>query len=270
VSSSSVLAYGLSVLTTPVLADKISQSQTAVSLWLKGCLPIGTLWPENTIPDHPARPEKPSLVEAREIQNPKRTAKTFGLGLNTVLLHNVAHIELTAVDMYWDTLLRFLPSDPSLATSVELQREFCGDFLAVISDEARHLEGALKRLHALGAEYGMLPCHKSLWDIGFATRLDLASRLALVPLVQEARGLDAGPRFVEQLSGANDNESAKLMQMIYEEEIRHVGAGMKWFRHVANSRGHTDIDLFFHTLVRSRKDHLLMVWHNFFKCQLVH
>lgn len=267
------------MLSTPILADKIRLSQEAVTLWNSRKLDLGIPptaaaaattttqqpaashlqtkardhgWQVPSLPDHPARPVKPRLVEPREIQSPKRTAKAHGLTLSQVLLHNVAHIELTAVDMYWDTLVRFAPSDPSLVGSPATQQEFCHDFLQVISDEARHLHGTLGRLHALGIDYGRLDCHKSLWDIGVATKDDLAARLALVPLVQEARGLDAGPRFVEQLSGANDHESMRLMQMIYEEEIRHVATGMKWFKHVAAFLNQPDLDLFFQTIVRKR------------------
>ena len=187
--AASVLRSGLAVLSTPVLAEKIRISQEAVQSWNRRELDIGTEMavamenkadidqdgrdrgtPLTPPPDFPARPVRPRLVEAREIQSPKQTAKSHGLTLAQVLLHNVAHIELTAVDMYWDTIVRFAPLDPALRGSAEIRREFCRDFIQVVGDEARHLDLTLRRMHDLGIEYGALDCHKSLWDVGIMTR----------------------------------------------------------------------------------------------------
>jgi uncharacterized ferritin-like protein (DUF455 family) len=137
------------------------------------------------------------------------------------LLHAVAHIELNAIDLAWDLIGRFAcPTRP---------RAFFDDWVRVADDEARHFGLLCARLSALGSQYGALPVHAGMWDSAYRTRHDLLARLAVVPLVLEARGLDVAPAMITGLTQANDEESARLLALILNEEIGHVATGWRWF-----------------------------------------
>lgn len=137
------------------------------------------------------------------------------------LLHALAHIELNAIDLAWDLIARFAGENPP--------REFFDDWIAVADEEATHHGLLAERLVALGAAYGDLPAHDGLWEAATVTAEDLLARLAVVPLVLEARGLDVTPAMIDRLERAGDTESAAVLRRIYEDEIAHVAAGRRWF-----------------------------------------
>jgi uncharacterized ferritin-like protein (DUF455 family) len=137
------------------------------------------------------------------------------------LLHAVAHIELNAIDLAWDLIARFAARD--------LPRDFFEDWVAVADQEATHHALVADRLATLGAAYGDLPAHDGLWQAAQATAHDLLARLAIVPLVLEARGLDVTPDMIEKLRRQGDAASAAVLETIYREEINHVAAGRRWF-----------------------------------------
>ncbi|OSX73172.1 hypothetical protein BU14_0371s0006 [Porphyra umbilicalis] len=172
-------------------------------------------------PPTPARPAAPTIVA-----HPP-SAKDSGVTAEVFYLHSLAHVELNAIDLAADTLSRFAappsPSDPPPP------RAFITDFVRIAADEARHFGWLSARLAALGVAYGDLPAHGLVWASADATRTDLAARLALGQLVQEARGLDAGPRLAGRLVGGGWAESAALVRAISAEEVPHVAAGVRWF-----------------------------------------
>ncbi len=145
------------------------------------------------------------------------------------LLHALAHIELNAVDLAWDLIARFGTAD--------LPRAFFDDWVGVAADEALHHALLAERLAALGGRYGDLPAHDGLWQSALDTRHDLLARLAVVPLVLEARGLDVTPAMIARLEAVGDPESQAVLQRIHADEIGHVAAGRRWFAHVAEARG---------------------------------
>ena len=53
----------------------------------------------------------------------------------------------------------------------------------------------------------------------------------------EARGLDASPGVKNKLISAGDLAAGRIMDIILEEEIGHVAAGNRWYRHVCKERG---------------------------------
>ena len=160
-------------------------------------------------------------------------------------MHAVAHIEFNAIDLAFDMVARFCAS-PEIE---EAQRgDFIGDWIGVGDDEARHFGMIADRLEEMGGAYGDLPAHNGLWEAAQATRGDLAARLAVAPLVLEARGLDVTPGMIERLVGAGDEESAALLRIIYDEEIGHVAAGSRWFRRLAAHRG-KEAETYFRDLV---------------------
>ncbi|RLO13176.1 hypothetical protein DYB28_001452 [Aphanomyces astaci] len=197
-------------------------------------------WSPNP-PDFPSRPPRPLLYDPKDMPSEK------GFPIPVAILHALAHIELGAMDNYWDTIVRFGPSQSD--GLCELPRAFYDDFLNVACDEARHFELVTGRLHELGSFYGQLPAHRALLAHAHNTQNCLAARLAVIPLVQEARGLDAGPRLVHKLKSLGDRESADIVAQIVFEERGHVSCGIKWFKHLCASTKRDPVG-YFHELVK--------------------
>lgn len=217
----SLAACGRAVLLQPDATSKISLTHAAFDAFTSGGLPVG----EDSAPDAPARPALPRLVPLREVPRQPQTQ----LSLAAFQMHLLAHIELNAVDLAWDTVVRY--------SHLPMPRKFFADFVRVADDEARHLGWCLQRLHELGTFYGAVDSHNALWEAAEATADDVLDRLVIVPCVQEARGLDAGPRLIERLKGAGDARSAAIVQRISSEEQAHVAVGVAWLHAVASSRG---------------------------------
>ena len=170
------------------------------------------------VPDRPGRPEKPELIAPRQV--PKRSLTTQKGRI--ALLHAIAHIELNAVDLALDIVARF--------SSEPVPKSFFDGWMRVAFEEAKHFRLVRDRLRQLGADYGDLPAHDGLWQAAHDTRNDLTARLAVVPLILEARGLDVTPALQAKMREAGDLESAAVLDVIYEDEKGHVAVGAKWFR----------------------------------------
>lgn len=183
---------------------------------------------ETIPPDRPARPDQPELRRPGDVPRRRINAGVKG---RVALLHALAHIELNAIDLAWDIIARFTGAQPPLP------KAFFDDWVAVADDEARHFTMLYKRLGELEATYGDLPAHDGLWEASQDTAGDLLARLAVVPLVLEARGLDVTPAMIAKLSSVGDQESADLLQIIHDDEITHVAAGKRWFDWLAEKRG---------------------------------
>ena len=177
------------------------------------------------MPDRPARPERPLLLPPGRM--PKRGRGQSERG-RIALWHALAHIEFAAIDLALDAAGRF---------GAEMGKAFTGDWLAVAADEAMHFVLLARRLRALGSWYGALPAHDGLWDAAFETRHDAAARLAVVPMVLEARGLDVTPPAIERLREAGDSAGARILERILDDEIRHVSVGAKHFFTLCRERG---------------------------------
>lgn len=225
-------AAALDVLGTGAATDKAAAAREMARLWRAGGLAVD--FPEPP-PDRPARPEQPQLLAPRDM--PRRRGR--GVATRVALLHAVAHIELNAIDLAADMVARFGPGMP---------RAFLDDWIAVADDEARHFLLLADRLAAHGAAYGDLPAHDGLWQSAAATAHDLATRLAVVPMVLEARGLDVTPAMIARLDSAGDSESADALRLILDEEVAHVAAGRHWFDWLCERRG-LDGAATFHHLV---------------------
>jgi len=156
--------------------------------------------------------------------------RAFGARAGRVaLLHALAHIELNAIDLAWDLVARF--------AGAGLPRGFFDDWVGVAGEEACHFQLLARRLAELGAGYGDLPAHDGLWEAAAATADDLLARLAVVPLVLEARGLDVTPEMAARLERVGDEESAEILRRIYRDEIGHVATGLRWFDQICVARG---------------------------------
>ena len=94
--------------------------------------------------------------------------------------------------------------------------------MGVADDEAKHFGWLTAALEREGFAYGDLPAHAGLLELASNTKSNLLARLAVVPLVQEARGLDAGPRLVQKLRSTRAFQSSVIVQQIVKEEENHV------------------------------------------------
>jgi uncharacterized ferritin-like protein (DUF455 family) len=214
----SVHAAAYTVLMMADPAMKVAATATLHADWRVGRLASGP-GPDARPPDPvpvPGRPERPQLVAPRDLaQRPLGTPAG-----RIALIHAVAHIEFNAINLALDAVYRW-PSMP---------REFHDDWLGVAADEARHFTMLADRLVELGAEYGELPAHNGLWEMAVRTADDLIARMALVPRVLEARGLDVTPGMIERLRRSGDARTVDLLEVILSEEVAHVAAGTRWFR----------------------------------------
>lgn len=201
--------------------EKVRRARAAARAWRRGMVAheFGVAMPER-----PARPERPELVPPNRMPKRGRGGSERG---RIAMLHALAHIEFGAIDLAFDMAGRFGAAFP---------RTFADDWLAVGADEAIHFVLLDRRLKALGCGYGALPAHDALWEAAEETAHDVLARLAVVPMVLEARGLDVTPATVERFEAAGDARSAAILGRIYSDEIRHVTIGTKWFKRVCESR----------------------------------
>ncbi|KAL4444897.1 hypothetical protein ABPG77_003947 [Micractinium sp. CCAP 211/92] len=210
------------VLLTQDPLGKAALTHRAWRAWCDGQLPLGTA---EALQGLPARPAKPELVPPRQIPSMDKSP----LPKTVYMLHNLAHVELNAIDLAWDTVLRF--------SACGLPEAFYADFARVADDESRHLSWCLQRLEELGYGYGCMPAHNLLWEGAEASAGDLGARLAIVPMSQEARGLDAGDRLAKRLVGMGDNRTAAIVRRIALEERAHVAVGVTWFSAICQALG---------------------------------
>lgn len=190
-----------------------------------------------TPPLRPARPEKPELLSPRDVPR-RRPGSPEG---RKAILHAVAHIELNAVDLHWDIIARF--------TDTPMPIGFYDDWVKAADEEAKHFNLVSDCLEAMGSFYGDLPAHAGMWRAAEDTAEDLMGRLAVVPMVLEARGLDVTPGMIEVFRKAKDDGAVAALEVIYGEEVAHVAYGSKWF-HFLCGRHEMDPKDAFHTLVR--------------------
>lgn len=189
-------------------------------------------------PDAPARPDAPRLLPPKDV--PRRRPGTEAGRI--AMLHAIAHIELNAVDLHWDVIARF--------AHVDMPMGFYDDWVRAADDESKHFNLLSDCLEALGSHYGALDAHAGMWRAADETTHDLMARLAIVPMVLEARGLDVTPGMIELFQKAGDDQAVAALKTIYAEEVAHVAYGSKWF-HFLCGRQNTDPKVVFHDLVRT-------------------
>jgi uncharacterized ferritin-like protein (DUF455 family) len=190
----------------------------------------------------PGRPGHLVLVPPKRL--PKR-----GMGSREgrlVFMHAVAHIEFNAINLALDAVHRFR----------DMPDAYYRDWLGVADEEARHFAMVRAYLQAFGTDYGDHPAHDGLWEMAVRTGGDVLERMALVPRVLEARGLDVTPSLIGKLVQAGDAEAAGILSVIYEEEVGHVGIGTRWFRFLCGQRRLEPAETFFALLARHFPDGL--------------
>ena len=173
--------------------------------------------------DDPGRPAQPELVDPRRLER-RSSATPEG---RVRLLHAFAHIEFNAINIALDAIYRFR----------EMPREFIADWLKVADEEATHYGLLSHELKRRGSAYGAYSAHRGLWDMVCRTREDPLLRMALVPRVMEARGLDVTPAMIERFRQAGDGAAVEALEIIYRDEIGHVRIGNHWYEWLCRARG---------------------------------
>lgn len=202
--------------------EKVALTKEAARQWREGNL---SLQQEDVFDDidSPGRPALPELVSPRELPMRKLSSDIGRAGF----LHAIAHIEFNAINIAWDAVFRFrgLPVD------------YYNDWVKVADEEATHFCLLRDRLRSLGYDYGDFPAHNGLWEMVQKTAFDPLVRMALVPRVLEARGLDVTPGMMKRLRDIGDTESAAVLEIILHDEVGHVEIGTRWFRYLCKQRG---------------------------------
>jgi uncharacterized ferritin-like protein (DUF455 family) len=201
--------------------QKVQLTQIAVRAWRENQLNIQSLSPVHPILV-PGQPAHLSLVPPKRV--PRRTLHTRE-GL-VALLHALAHIEFNAINLAWDAVYRFR----------DLPAAFYEDWIQVAQEESEHFVLLHQQLQRLDCEYGDLPAHNGLWEMAIDTADDVMVRMALVPRVLEARGLDATPEIIAKLRQKGETALIEILEIILREEIDHVAKGTRWFRFCCDSR----------------------------------
>lgn len=207
------------------LGDPAEKSDAAGELWARwsaGLLQFDDSCPIDAV-GPPGRPARPVLVDPARVPR-RRLGSAEG---RAALVHAIAHIEFNAINLALDAVYRFrgMPAD------------YYGDWLSVAADEARHFRLLESRLDAMGYAYGDFPAHDGLWEMAQATADSCLVRMALVPRVLEARGLDVTPGMIDRLQSAGDPETVAVLELILAEEVRHVAIGTRWFRYCCGRQG---------------------------------
>jgi len=205
--------------------DRKLECVAAIALLLEGGTPAATTPTPDRVAlgaSEPGRPARPRLVDprsvpARPVGSPEGRA---------ALLHAIAHIEFNAINLALDAAWRF-----------DMPEEFMRDWLSVAVDEAKHFRLLRDEMRDRGHDYGDFDAHDGLWQLAWRTRDDVLARMALVPRVMEARGLDATPPLQRKLRGAGDARAVAILQVILDEEVRHVAIGNRWYHEICNARG---------------------------------
>jgi uncharacterized ferritin-like protein (DUF455 family) len=196
--------------------------------------PLGTPRPPATLTA--GRPVKPELVHPSQL-TPRKLGSAAG---RAAMIHAIAHIEFNAINLALDAVCRF-PHMPDA---------YHRDWLRIAAEEAHHFALLDRHLQTLGYRYGDFPAHSGLWDMAERTANDVLLRMALVPRVLEARGLDVTPGIQARLLAAGDREAAAILDIIFRDEVGHVAAGSRWFRWLCRERGLAPLETFRHCLAR--------------------
>lgn len=201
---------------------KVKATYLLQQKWLDGQLEVKSLSSVRALPV-PGRPDNPKLVDAKDV--PKRNFSSLKGRLS--LVHAIAHIEFNAINLALDAVYRFQ----------NMPEKYYSDWCRVAAEEALHFTLLSDYLKQHDMAYGDLTAHNGLWEMAVKTDFDVLTRMALVPRVLEARGLDVTPGMIEKLQATGDRQLISILQKIFEDEIGHVKIGSYWYKTLCDERG---------------------------------
>jgi len=181
--------------------------------------------------DKPSFHERCNIVHPTKVPNRKNLHTKEGLG---TLLHAIAHIEYSAIDLALDACYRFRG----------LPRKFYEDWMEVADDEVRHFNMICKVMEQYDIKYADIPVHQGLFDASMKS-LEFIPRMALIPRYMEANGLDANQILIDKLKNVpNTQKVIELLNIILEEEIEHVKKGDYWYKYGCDKKENFSCDYF--------------------------
>jgi len=218
--SSSLFPVLAEALASETVEEKLALTAKLAAKWQAGELDWRDHAPLDLVCGRPSKPElvEPKQLRQRNPRSPEGRAR---------LLHAIVHIEFSAINLALDHAARFR----------DMPFEYYADWIGVAVEEAYHFSILRERLRSLGQDYGDFPAHAGLWEMAEKTAGDILARMALVPRLLEARGLDATPPIQKKLLECGDEASAAVLDIILRDEIGHVGLGDTWFRRLCTQRG---------------------------------
>ena len=202
-------------------AQKVAATMSLQKRWLAGELKLDTTVDITPLPV-PGRPLKPELVDPKDV--PRRNFSSLKGRLT--LVHAIAHIEFNAINLALDAVYRFQ----------QMPEQYYSDWCRVAAEEALHYTMLSDYLASHGVSYGDFPAHNGLWEMAVKTDFDVLVRMALVPRVLEARGLDVTPGMIKKLRPTGDTALIKCLEKIFDDEIGHVKIGTHWYKSLCAER----------------------------------
>ncbi len=178
----------------------------------------------------PGRPDRPELVPPQQVDS-RGPGTVYG---RAALIHALSHIEFNAINLALDAVYRFR----------DLPAEYCRDWIRVAAEEAEHFMLLRDHLRGMGYDYGDFPAHDGLWDMARKTAHDPLVRMALVPRLLEARGLDVTPGIRAKLVAVGDEAAAAILDIILRDEVGHVAIGNRWFGYLCGLRNMDPVTTF--------------------------
>ncbi|BGP53877.1 hypothetical protein JCM8202_006070 [Rhodotorula sphaerocarpa] len=226
-----IVSFCRAVLLARSPSHKVALVRRLVSLFRSGSL-TRLSDPKND-PAHPSEPYRAPTTKTVASGQTRSLGKGGSVQTRIRMLHALANIELWAIDLAVDHIARFydwrLGTRDGQGAGKRIRWGFVADFLRVAEDEAKHFTLLSERLEALGCTYGELSVHNGLWESALQTSHSLFSRLAIIALVHEARGLDSNPMQIRRCRTSGDEETARVLEIIHADEITHVAAGHRHF-----------------------------------------
>ncbi len=174
------------------------------------------------VPEIPGRPDKPELVPPRDLPRRRNNQETG----HATLIHAICHIEFNAINLALDALARF----------ADMPDVYYSDWLQVAYEESTHFQMLNEHLGSMGFQYGDFSAHDGMWEMARKTHHDPLTRMALVPRVLEARGLDVTPKMMDKLRKSGDLRAVEILELILREEVGHVKVGSRWFNYLCEQR----------------------------------
>lgn len=220
-SSESLFKSAEACITVSTPEEKVALTHSVAKAWRDGEFNLSAHSPI-LIFEEPGRPALPELVPPRKLTR-RKAGSAEG---HAALIHSICHIEFNAINLAWDAVYRFQ----------DMPRGFYDDWVRVADEEALHFTLLQQHLKSLGYNYGDFTAHNGLWESALETAHDPMVRMALVPRVLEARGLDVTPGIIKKLTDIGDEKSVEILNIIHRDEIGHVEAGTRWFRYLCEQR----------------------------------
>lgn len=213
--------------------DPEAKKQGVFALWEQWQNGLVTIDPSTLLRSNdiiPGRPIKPDLVSPKYVE---RRSMNTTIG-RAALIHALLHIEFNAINLALDAIWRF----------TDMPVQYYVDWLQVAKEEAYHYSLLNNHLLSLGYSYGDFNAHQSLWEMADKTQHDALARMALVPRVYEAKGLDATPLTRAKLAQVGDDAGAQILDIILRDEIGHVTIGNRWYRWLCEKNGLSPVTTF--------------------------